>query len=324
MKISVIGHDQISPRQYLLWKKVNDLGLAEVQVLAPERWREEVADPKYVTPVETLYAGDIQRYMMIVEGKIIDFKPDWIVSMTEQWRQQTFINYQIAKWQGIKFACFRWENIRIDDSLSEPMRMIQRLVLDNADLLICGNKEAEEITKSQSKQPTVRLLETGIDTDTFKPVNVKKKFDVLYVGRQTPEKGLNTIKKACEGLNLHINDGNTPYDKLPELMSSARVGVVGSIDQPGWKEQCCFVIGEMLACGLPVVSTNAGSIPEIWGDVVWVVPQNDAEIMRRAILAEISRVNSETAKDFARYSPVWVQEHYSNERLAHAYVEALS
>src|SRR3990167_2162785 len=100
MKITVIGHDQISPRQYLLWKKMNDLGLAEVQVLAPERWHSEVADGHYVTQVDTLYAGDIGRYMMNVEPHIVKFKPDWIVSMTEFWRQQSFINLQIAKIYG--------------------------------------------------------------------------------------------------------------------------------------------------------------------------------------------------------------------------------
>ena len=323
LKITVIGHDQLSPRQYLLWKKMNDLGLAEVQVLAPERWGPEYANPNCVTPCKTLYEGDINRYMMDVEPHILQFKPDWIVSMTEQWRQQTAINLQLARWNNIKFACFRWENIPIDKQLPPDMRMIQRSVFEHANLLICGNKEAEEITKSQTEKPTVRLLETGIDTDTFKPADVPKQYDVLYVGRQVPEKGIDTIRKATEGLSLKINDGTTPYDELPKLMSSARVGVVGSVDLPGWKEQCCYVIGEMLACGVPVVSTDAGSIPEIWGgcDIISIVPQNDSANMGH-------QLNYWMRASVCRITPTfghgWIRRHYSNEKLAHDYVERLN
>lgn len=358
-----MGHDQISPRQYLLWKKINDLGLAEVQVLAPERWHSERADPKYVTPVDTLYVGDINRYMMNVEPHITKFKPDWIVSMTEFWRQQSFINLQIAKIHGIKSAFFRWENLPIDDQLPEGMREIERQVLQDANLLICGNEEAKQITTPRTSVPIVKLLETGIDTDTFKPSTPLREYqdgktNILYVGRYVQEKGIDTIVSATHNLTntrvifnggkaanqslfasenhafesdtsphlpnthttaeFHITK-NCTYNQLPNLMSSASVGVIGSVDLPNWKEQCCYVIGEMLACGLPVVSTLAGSIPEIWGQcpLIRLVPQNNPEVMREAIVDQIKNPPNRSR------GPEWISATYSNTRLAQKYVEAL-
>ena len=322
MKLTIVGHDQLSARQYLLWHKVRSLGLAEVQILAPERWRDEVADPKMVTPVKTGFQGNIMNYMMNVEPHIAQFEPDWIISMTEYWRQQSLINLQSAKRHGIKIAFFRWENLPLDDQIFDPYRTIEHTVLEHADLLICGNLKAETLTKARTNVPIVRLLETGIDTDTFtyREDSTDTNTDrILYIGRMSPEKGIGVIKEATEGYNMHFGSGDLPYEELPKLMRESAVGVVGSIDQPYWTEQCCYVIGEMLACGLPVVSTDAGSIPEIWGScrTVYLVPQNDPKEMRRSI-ERVLREHPDRP-----IGPRFICENYSNEALARKYVEAL-
>jgi len=324
MRIAVIGHDQISPRQYLLWEKTRQLDLAEVEVLAPEKWHGETADPTKITPVKTQFEGDIFNYMMNVEPHIRRFKPDWIVSMTELWRQQSLINLSTAKKINCKIAFFRWENLPLDDQLPDLYKHIERQVLKHANLIVCGNEGAREITEKRTEKPTVKLLETGVDTDVFRPVGDDSAYEktVVYSGRDVPEKGVNYIRDAVASTYpLTLNtEGRLAYEELPALFSKAGVGVVASYDLPNWREQCCYVIGEMLACGLPVVSTAAGSIPEIWGPCrnVFLVPQRETKWLREMI---IDVIENPPDRDIGTR---FVRENYSNEVLARRYMDALN
>lgn len=321
MRIQVIGHDQISARQYLLWEKMRLLDLAEVEVLAPERWRDEVADAGYVTAVPTSFADDISNYMMQVEPHVARFKPDWILSMTELWRQQTLINLHVAKKYNAKIAFYRWENLPIDDLLPEPQQRIEKQALTHGDLICCGTQSALDITKPRTKIPLMKIPETGIEVDVFKPSQKPRQNRILYVGRNALEKGIKIIKEAVETLPYEFVavHGDQEYGELAELMGTSRVGVVGSVDQPNWQEQFCYVIGEMLACGLPVVSTDSGAIPEIWGEcgAVRLVQQNNVLVLREAIQEAMNNPpDSELGVQFVR-------ERYSNDVIAKQYAAML-
>lgn len=262
------------------------------------------------------------NYMMNVESHIAQFKPDWIISMTELWRQQSLINLLTAKKHDCKIAFFRWENLPLDDHLPQTQADIERTVLKECDLVIAGNQKAADLTRPRTSKPIVKLPETGIDTDTFtyrEDLADTSNDRILYIGRMAPEKGIEVIKEATEGYNICFGSGDLPYEELPKLMRESAIGVVGSIDQPYWTEQCCYVIGEMLACGLPVVSTDAGSIPEIWGScrTVYLVPQKNPKEMRSTI-KRVLRGHPDR-----RIGPRFIHENYSNEVLARKYVEAL-
>ena len=43
--------------------------------------------------------------------------------------------------------------------------------------------------------------------------------------------------------------------------------------------------GEAMACGVPVISTTGGALPEVVGDAGVLVPPADAEALRQAIVA---------------------------------------
>src|SRR5690606_24219085 len=43
--------------------------------------------------------------------------------------------------------------------------------------------------------------------------------------------------------------------------------------------------GEAMACGVPVVSTNGGALPEVVGDAGAIVPVRDAEALAGAVAA---------------------------------------
>jgi glycosyltransferase involved in cell wall biosynthesis len=121
--------------------------------------------------------------------------------------------------------------------------------------------------------------------------NIKKDQGlIVYIGRLSPEKGLLTFLRSITLLKnkvrvLIIGDGPqrdileafvkdnltnveflgyVPIDKIWEIMSSARVLVLPSECYEGFGR----VIIEAYACGVPVVASNIGGIPEIVEDGV--------------------------------------------------------
>jgi glycosyltransferase involved in cell wall biosynthesis len=61
--------------------------------------------------------------------------------------------------------------------------------------------------------------------------------------------------------------------------------VLSSITQPNWKEQFGRVLIEAMACGVPVVGSTCGEIPNVIGDAGLIVPESDpvalADALRR-------------------------------------------
>jgi glycosyltransferase involved in cell wall biosynthesis len=97
--------------------------------------------------------------------------------------------------------------------------------------------------------------------------------------------------------------GEQPKPVIAELMRESAVFVLSSL----WENSPC-VIGESLCCGLPVVATNVGGVPElIESQSGRLVPAGDAEAMAYAfneVLEHPQQFNRQdiTKKAHARFS----------------------
>lgn len=176
-------------------------------------------------------------------------------------------------------------------------------------------------------RPTERIF-WGIPTRLFKPMEKLALRKVLgleyehivgYVGRLVPEKGLSWLLAAMKQLprNIHcliIGNGPLrgeielwselpslvgrvhlldaqPVEELPNYLNCMDVLAVPSLTTMDWKEQYGRVIAEAMACGVPVVGSDSGAIPEVIDSAGFIVPEGDvaqlAEALQKAIFDEV-------------------------------------
>ena len=310
MRITIISHSLVHDRQRLFFDYMGRSDI-KVQQVYPSTWgplRRQGGFP-------VIFEGDIAHYAFTGEtfNHIDEFHPDLIYYQGEWWSEQAKVSLQWAKLLGSKFAIFCWENIH-------PVQYdFHKEILRNADVVVCGNWEAVHIVKPYSKR-IARIPQVGLDTDVLKPVDVEKKYDVLFKGRATPEKGIDYVTQVTQnlGLKLSLGEEYVEYRDLPRVYCSAKVFVMFSYATPDWKEQFNYAVIEALLCGLPVVASASGSMPEWFGQAPQVifVRERDEAGLERVLKQVFSQPipKSEMGRE-------WVKHNFSKEVIAQQLLE---
>ncbi|MGC0250074.1 glycosyltransferase [Pseudactinotalea sp. Z1748] len=132
---------------------------------------------------------------------------------------------------------------------------------------------------------------------------------VGYAGRLAEHKGVDVLLRAAlddERLHLRIAGagplehqlrsrtaglgdrvrflGALSGEELPSFYRSLDVLAVPSVPTPGWVEQFGRVAVEAMACGIPVVASDTGALPDVVGDAGLLVPAGDSRALGDALL----------------------------------------
>jgi glycosyltransferase involved in cell wall biosynthesis len=182
---------------------------------------------------------------------------------------------------------------RVRRTLYFPLLMQQQVAKRLARIVTVSEASRREIERCFGiPEKEVRVVYNGTDADLFAPTPGQRvETDLLFVGRtEDRKKGIGTLLQAMallpEHITLKIIDGRIPdhglvprliekygiahrvvlerrWLELPELIaqySTARAAVV-----PSHFEGFGFPASEAMSCGVPVVASDAGALPEVIG-----------------------------------------------------------
>ncbi|GAA4374121.1 glycosyltransferase [Agromyces bauzanensis] len=203
-----------------------------------------------------------------------------------------------------------------------PFRWLERWALRAASGISACNAEAARIVENKGFAGRARVIPLGIDASRFTPTDaslaepveaspVGDEITVGFLGRLVPEKGVLVLLDAIARdprLRLRIAGSGPLAPELGVRAAAAgiadRVEVVGPIDPdvvvdfyrtldvlavpsmptPSWTEQFGRVAVEAMACGVPVVSSDAGALPDVVGGAGVVVPAGDTAALADALV----------------------------------------
>lgn len=96
------------------------------------------------------------------------------------------------------------------------------------------------------------------------------------------------LRQGCEapGIRSRVDClGVLDSSGMSSFYSALDVFVLPSLTTARWTEQFGFVLAEAMACGVPVIGSNSGAIPEVIGDCGIIVRENDSKELAQAIRA---------------------------------------
>lgn len=196
-----------------------------------------------------------------------------------------------------------------------PFRWFERWALGQAAGISACNTEAARITEAKGFAGRARVIPLGVDqvvataAATHRPA--ADRIVVGMLGRLVPEKGLATLLDALVlEPRLHARFGGSgPLEstlggwaaqrgvadrvelsgaidpaRIDDFYRSIDVLAVPSVPRAGWTEQFGRVAVEAMSMDVPVVSSDAGALPDVVGGAGIVVPVEDPAALGAALV----------------------------------------
>ena len=212
-----------------------------------------------------------------------------------------------------------------------PFSLIERGLFRSTSAAAATSEECLQVARLKHFRRPATIIHYPVDVHAFQPGSPgpgapDRPLRVGYAGRLVPEKGVEDLIIAAARLQAQrpvelVIAGSGPDQRRLESLADSLGNLSGRVqwqqvspeDMPAWyraldllvlpsrttrrwKEQFGRVLAEAMACGVPVVGSSSGFIPEMieatGGGVIF--PEGDAEALARAIL--------ELAGDAAQYA----------------------
>jgi len=221
---------------------------------------------------------------------------------------------------------YRWLTkvfIKFDSSKAKAVRTVNQKQVP--EFLIRAGVPREKI---------VYIPSLYIDLDIFKPMNLEKEYDLIFVGRLVKNKGIDLFLKAVKGLDCKVvivGDGplkNKIRSKIKNWKLKADLAgwakdseeVARFLNQskilimPSYNEGGPRVVAEAMACGVPILATPVGIVADIIKDnqsgqlIKWdvgdIVQKAKSLLLNKSEYQKYSEAALKTAKRFEKKSAI--------------------
>jgi glycosyltransferase involved in cell wall biosynthesis len=259
------------------------------------------------------------------------FRPDVIHVEEEPHSAVTFeaVMARAAFAPNAALTIFTWDNLLRPRRfpLGAAKSALRSFSLRRADLLICGNHEAEALARREGRIAATEVVpQLGLDLDSHVP-GVQSELRralglsqgavvVGYAGRLVPEKGVRLLYDALASLGerpwqlLLVGAGPLEQEireqwmarfpgrivhvpavahaEVPRYLRCADIFVLDSYAVPQWKEQFGLTLAQAMMLGIPSIVSNSGALPEVAGDAALVVAERSVNELQAALAALIT------------------------------------
>lgn len=298
-----------------------------------------------VTPI--LFNGNFHLHVFPRFGELVrQVRPDLVHIDEEPYNLATWHALRLAHWYGAKALFFSWQNL--SRRYPPPFNWIEREVLRRAEAAIAGNAASAGVWRAKGYHGPITIIpQFGVDPEIFTPPAASRQplaggpLTVGYLGRLVPEKGVDLLLLAAAqvpevrvrivgsgpersllmylikeyALSERVSlERPIPSTQTPGFYSTLDVLVLPSRSRPNWKEQFGRVLIEAMACGVPVIGSTCGEIPNVIGEAGLLFPEDDVEALAahlRALRDDPGRRTSLAQQGRAR-----VLAHYTQRRIA--------
>ncbi len=203
----------------------------------------------------------------------------------------------------------------IQKNYPPPFSWMERFVLRHADYMFASNQEGLQVFRRKGRIYGNEVLPTSVNLERFRykqPCVQNPIFTVGYVGRLSEEKGLEdllwSLVDTDDRIRLRlVGDGPARYwlevrarelgiaerivvmppvshEELPGVYHDFDALVLPSRTTSSWQEQFGRVLIEAMACGVPVIGSDSGAIPEVIGEAGLIFPEGKAPQLSEKIL----------------------------------------
>jgi glycosyltransferase involved in cell wall biosynthesis len=218
------------------------------------------------------------------------------------------------------------------------LRVFTRMALERPAAIIAVSQfTADLIRQDMSFSGAVRVIPNTIDADMFSPANSARhtQVRVLFSGNMTIRKGapllpaiarrlgsgvkiicatgLRSSSAAFVGDNIECI-GPVPYREMPGLYNSVDILLMPTV-----REGLSLAVLEAMACGLPVITTDCSSMPELihHDKGGYLCKLGDAEDYARRI--NMLAAAPELRRTMGEYNRARIEAHYRLETMLQSY-----
>jgi glycosyltransferase involved in cell wall biosynthesis len=234
-------------------------------------------------------------------GRLVErLRPEWIYLDEEPYSLAAFQFVRLARRVGARCVFNTMQNLV--KRLPAPFRVIERTVYRHAAGATALTEEVASVLRAKGFRGPVAVVPLAVELSSFRPQPVPdleaelglQRPVIGYIGRLTRAKGVDVLLEAMRRLaaedrrfhGLIVGGGPAEaeigaqvaalglgarvrlapaaaHDAVARYYNCLDVAVVPSRTTPGWKEQFGRVLIEAMVCGVPVVGSDSGAIPEV-------------------------------------------------------------